>query len=120
VAKSTESRWETVRTTAGALTVAAILTFGASLATHRTGTSTFRGEIQDSECAGTASHVDMECTLECVRKGAHFVLYNSENNEIYHLDDQKKPGEFAGQKVILTGTLVASTKTIHVLAISGA
>jgi hypothetical protein len=120
VARFTKSKWGTVRTTAGALAVAAIITFGVSLATQRTGTNTFRGEIQDSECAGSASHADTECTLECVRKGAQFVLYDSANNEVYRLDDQMKPGEFAGQKVILTGTLDASTKTIHVLTINGA
>jgi hypothetical protein len=49
-----------------------------------------------------------------VKGGASFVLYNSADKSIYQLDDQKKPQEFAGQKVKVTGTLIKATKTIHV------
>ncbi|MGA8182298.1 MAG: DUF5818 domain-containing protein [Terriglobia bacterium] len=82
------------------------------------------GEIMDSMCAGMGGHEQMlqsgkvknarECTLECVRMGATFVLYNPATKTTYQLDDQKTPAQFAGEKVNVSGSLDAATKTIHV------
>ncbi len=55
-----------------------------------------------------------ECTLECVRMGATYVLYNPATKTTYELDDQKTPAQFAGEKVNVSGSLDAATKTIHV------
>jgi starvation-inducible outer membrane lipoprotein len=84
----------------------------------------FSGEIMDSMCAGMGGHEQMiqsgkvknarECTLECVKMGAKFVLYNPATKTTYQLDDQKKPEQFAGEKVTVAGTLDPSTNTIHV------
>jgi Protein of unknown function (DUF5818) len=86
--------------------------------------NTFSGEIMDSMCAGMGGHEQMlqggkvknakECTLECVKMGATFVLYDPATKTTYELDDQKTPAQFAGEKVNVTGTLDASTHTIHV------
>jgi hypothetical protein len=89
---------------------------------------TFTGEIFDSQCAMNGSHAQMEkmhnmpddskaCTLECVKMGGKFVLYDAANKVTYPLDDQEKPKEFAGQKVKVTGTYDEATKTIHVQSI---
>ncbi len=85
---------------------------------------TFTGEIMDSACANmgnhdagykmTNTHTPKDCTLECVKAGSKFVLYNSATKTAYQLDDQNKPKEFAGQKVKIIGTYNTSTKTIHV------
>ena len=84
----------------------------------------FSGEIMDSMCAGMGGHQQMlqsgrvknarECTLECVKMGATFVLYNPATKTTYQLDDQKKPVPFAGEKVTVNGSLDATTNTIHV------
>jgi len=98
------------------------------------GQNIFEGEIADSSCAMnvhslTHSHQEMlknqgkymghdarSCSQYCVRKmGSEYVLSN--NNEVYHLDDQSKAAAFAGEKVSVTGTLDESTKTIHVESI---
>jgi hypothetical protein len=42
------------------------------------------------------------------------VLYNAATKTTYDLDDQTKPKEFSGEKVRVTGTMDAATKTIHV------
>jgi hypothetical protein len=86
--------------------------------------NTFSGEIMDSMCAGMGGHEQMlqggkvknakECTLECVKMGATFVLYDPATKTTYGLDDQKTPAQFAGEKVNVTGSLDASTHTIHV------
>ena len=86
---------------------------------------TFTGTITDSMCAA-ANHsqmrmgpTDAECTTACVdAHGALFVLYDGKN--VYTLSDQKAPEKLAGKKVIVTGTLNASTRTIQVDSIAAA
>lgn len=95
-----------------------------------TGGHTFSGEIMDSMCAGMGGHEQMlqggkiknakECTLECAKMGAKYVLYNPATKTTYELDDQKKPEQFAAQKVTVTGSLDAATNTIHVESIAPA
>jgi hypothetical protein len=85
-------------------------------------TMKYSGEIMDSRCAAMDGHSGKEakaCTLACVSGGASFVLYSPVGQTVYQLDDQKKPAEFAGQKVQVIGTLDKTTKTIHVTAIQG-
>lgn len=92
---------------------------------------TFSGEVMDSQCAVNGSHAQMEkmhnmpddskaCTLECVKMGGKFVLYDAATKTTYMLDDQDKPKEFAGQKVKVKGTYDKATKTIHVESIDAA
>jgi hypothetical protein len=96
----------------------------ASLSASQT-TQTFTGIITDSECS-TGNHAQMrmgptdaECTRACVSAhGASFVLYDGK--EVYALTDQQTPDKFAGQKVRITGTLDAKTKTIQVKSITAA
>ncbi len=110
-----------------ALTVLAFLTvMDLSFAVPKTPKAkTFSGEIMDSQCAMNGSHAQMEkmhnmpddskaCTLECVKMGGKFVLYDAAKKATYMLDDQGKPRDFAGQKVKVTGTYDKATKTIHV------
>lgn len=84
----------------------------------------FKGEIMDSACAKMGSHDMMmkkegaknakECTIGCVKMGSKYVLFNSANKKVYQLDDQTKPEQFAGDKVVVKGTLDKKTNTIHV------
>ena len=100
-----------------------LLFVGALSATQTT--QAFTGVITDSECA-TGDHSrmrmgsdDAECTRACVSAhGANFVLYSGK--EVYALSDQQTPDKFAGQKVTVTGTLDAKTKTIPVKPITAA
>ncbi len=91
----------------------------------------FTGEIMDSACAKmgnhdagykmTGTHTPKDCTLACVESGgSHFVLYNPARKTTYKLDNQSKPKDFAGERVRVTGTYDASTKTIHVEKIEAA
>jgi hypothetical protein len=87
---------------------------------------TFTGSITDSMCANTAGHssmrmgpTDADCTKACVTAhGATYVLYNG--TDVYELSDQQTPEKFAGQKVRVTGTLDAKTRTIRVDSIAAA
>ena len=66
----------------------------------------FEGSISDSMCGAkhTMGGTPKECTLECVDAGPKSVLVDGKG-KVYDLSDQKKPREFAGGKVKVTGTL---------------
>jgi hypothetical protein len=97
----------------------------ASISIFAQGPQTLKGEIIDSQCASLGGHQVMEqkgesskdCTNRCVNMGGHYTLFDASTKTAYQLDDQKKPAAFAGAKVTVTGTLNASTKTIHVASI---
>jgi hypothetical protein len=89
------------------------------------GKQTFTGIITDDMC-GTAGHsqmrmgpTDADCTIACIgAHGATYVLYDG--REVYTLSDQRTPEQFAAQRVLVTGTLNAKTKTIQVESIRAA
>ena len=80
---------------------------------------TFTGVITDHMCADTGhaamrmGPTDAECTVACVQShGAAYVLLAGKT--VYILSNQQLPEQFAGEKVRVTGTLDAKTKTIAV------
>jgi hypothetical protein len=88
------------------------------------GPQTFTGVITDDMCAkGDHSGMQMgptdaECTRACVSfHEAAYVLYDGK--ETYRLSDQRMPEKFAGQKVKITGSLDAKTRTIQVSSMMG-
>ena len=91
--------------------------------------TTFNGEIMDEACADDGGHQAMfkkmgtndpkVCTEACIKGGSTYVLFNPDKT-FYLLSDQKKPAQFAGQKVEVTGTLNKATKTIQVKDIKAA
>ena len=96
-----------------------------SLSAAQAKPQTFIGTITDDMCErGDHSRMQMgptdaECTRACVAQhGAAFVLFDGTN--VYKLSDQKTPDKFAGQKVRVTGTVDAKTRTIRVESISAA
>jgi type 1 fimbria pilin len=90
------------------------------------GKQTFTGTITDSMCADKAGHsqmrmgaTDAECAMACIdAHGASYVLFDGKN--VYSLSDQRAPEKFAGQRVRVTGTLDAKTRTIQVDSITAA
>jgi len=79
---------------------------------------TFVGSIGDSMCGAKhmmAGESDKDCTLECVKGGAKYILIDS-SGKIYQLTDQKKPQEFAGAKVTVMGTLKGDTISVTSIA----
>ena len=89
------------------------------------GKPTFVGTVSDDMC-GKDGHsrmrmgpTDAECTTACVMAhDAAYVLVDG--NNVYTLSDQKKPEQFAGQKVRVVGILDAKAKTIQVESITAA
>ena len=83
---------------------------------------TFTGTITDSMCP-TGIHSQMRmgpndgaCTIACIEAhGSTYVLYDGKN--AYNLSDQKMPEQFAGKKVVVTGTLDERNATLQVSSI---
>jgi hypothetical protein len=108
------------------LASASLLAVSFSLAAQKP--QTFTGEIMDQQCALLGGHSLMQqkgespkdCTIRCVGMGGKYVLFDAGSKTVYQLDDQKKPQAFAGDKVQVTGTYDASSKTIHVSGIKAA
>jgi hypothetical protein len=90
----------------------------------------FQGEVMDDMCAKSGSHTEMQkmmksmgndaktCTVECVKLGGKYVLYDAASKTSYVLDPQDKAKDFAGQKVKVTG--ISDGGTIHVKSIQPA
>jgi hypothetical protein len=85
---------------------------------------TFTGVITDDMCdKGDHKAMNMgppaKCVTECVKgMDGKYVLFDGK--AAYVLSDQKTPAKFAAQKVAVTGTLDAKTKTIQVEKITPA
>jgi hypothetical protein len=100
----------------------------ASLSIFAQGSQTLTVEVMDSQCAALGGHQIMQqkgesakdSTTRCVRLGGKYVLFDPATKTAYQLDDQKKPAMFLGAKVNVTGTVDASTKTIHVTDLKAA
>jgi hypothetical protein len=109
-----------------------LLVFGTTFAfAGNDAVRTFHGEVADSQCSMnvhslTRSHEEMlksksmggnaaSCTLYCIRyMGGEFVL--ATKNDVYYLDSAAAQN-FAGEKVKVSGSFDAKTKTIHVMKI---
>jgi hypothetical protein len=81
---------------------------------------TIVGEVTDTMCAPSKSHLGMmaktpnmghdasSCAKECARIGAKYALLDNQTGKVYQVDDQAKIAQFAGHRVKVTGTLTAS------------
>ena len=105
--------------------LAALAVFAAAALSGAQDRQVFTGTITDDACA-MAGHTrmrmgptDEECVKACIRlHDASYVLLVGE--KIYELSDQQTPERFAAQRVRVTGTLDAKTRTIRVEAIAAA
>jgi len=96
------------------LGLAILLAAGITLASPKETATRFVGNISDSMCG--LKHMmpggDKSCTVDCVKAGATYVLADPASGKVYELSDQKKPVEFAGEKVKVTGTLKGKVITV--------
>ena len=79
----------------------------------------FTGNISDSACGlqhMMASDSPLKCTLECINMGAKFVLADETHHRVYALSDQAKAKPFAGEKVVVKGTLKGAMIEVRSIA----
>lgn len=85
--------------------------------------ATFTGSISDSMCGlkhNMKGLSDKECTVTCVKGGAKYILADNAHKKVYDLDNQAEPAKFAGDNVVVKGSLNKDGKTIHVASIEAA
>ena len=114
------------------LAIVLVASWQAGLCADTAGAQTFHGEISDSSCAMnvhslSSSHAEMlkrkttgtdaaSCARYCVKNmGSNFVLVTKK--DVYHLADEQKAEPFAGEKVVIRGTLDKKTETIQIESI---
>ncbi len=77
---------------------------------------TYTGVVTDTMCGADHSHMGVtpvsKCVRDCVKGGSKYALLVGK--DVYTLSDQKAPEKYAGEKVTVTGTLDAKTKTLAV------
>jgi len=91
-----------------ALTAAALLVAGFAYADHHAGS--WNGWVTDDHCAAkgaNAAHAD--CAKKCLGNGGKLVFYNSADEKIYNLDNQKLAEEHIGHEVVVKGTAEGDT-----------
>jgi len=79
-----------------------------------------KGYVTDDMCA--AEHMmegmnDKECADECVKMGAVYALFVPDEAKMYLADDPKKLEPYAGEDVVVKGTVSADGNSIQVASI---
>jgi hypothetical protein len=75
------------------------------------------GWITDEHCGKTgAKEGHGSCAAKCAKDGAALVLYNTADEKLYKLDDQKAAKEHAGEKVTVTGSVDGDTIKVESIA----
>lgn len=81
----------------------------------------FKGQMTEDMCG--RSHMmegvsAAECAHRCVDAGAKYALFVPDDEKMYVIDDQNKAKEFAGENVLVTGTVSEDGKTILLSSIA--
>jgi hypothetical protein len=82
-----------------------------------------RGHVTDDMCGGEHMMEGMdakECAEECVRMGAVYALFATAHEKMFLVDDPKKLEPFAGENVVVKGTLSEDGKTLRIASIERA
>jgi len=82
----------------------------------------FKGHITDDMCGGKHTMEDVsakECADMCVKGGAKYALFvPGDDEKMYVVDDQEKAKEFAGENVLVKGSVSDDGKTIKMSSIA--
>jgi hypothetical protein len=86
------------------------------------GEQMFKGQITRCLCASSDQRPATSdkggpiaaCGVRCGKKGTRYLLFEPANKATYLLDKQRKSKQFAGQFVVVMGTLDAASGTIRV------
>jgi len=88
------------------IAVAAIaLLVPAFAAAHDHHAASWTGWVTDDHCAAKGANADhASCAKKCLENGGKLVFYNSADEKIYSLDNQKLAEEHIGHEVVVKGT----------------
>jgi hypothetical protein len=83
----------------------------------------YEGYVTDDMCGKEHMMEGMtakECTDECVGMGAAYALFVPADEKMYQVDDPEKLKPFAGEDVVVTGSLGDDGETLRVTAVRAA
>lgn len=83
----------------------------------------YEGSVTDDMCGKEHMMEGMtakECTDECVGMGAAYVLFVPADEKMYKVDDPEKLKPFAGEEVVVTGSLGDDGETLKVTSVRAA
>jgi hypothetical protein len=89
-------------------TLAAIALLTAAFASADAGSWT--GWVTDDHCAAKGAKAEhASCAKRCLDNGGKLVFYNTADEKIYNLDNQKLAEEHLGHEVVVRGTAEGDT-----------
>ena len=93
------------------LALAAIaLLVPAFAAAHDHTASSWTGWVTDDSCAAKGANAEhASCAKKCLDGGGKLVFYNTADEKIYNLDNQKLAEEHIGHEVVVKGTAEGSS-----------
>ena|SRR5687768_4888591 len=102
------------------IAIAAIaLLVPAFAAAHDHPAASWTGWVTDDSCAAKGANAEhASCAKKCLDGGSKLVFYNSADEKIYTLDNQKLAEEHIGHEVVVKGT--AEGNSIKVESIEAA
>lgn len=81
------------------------------------------GHVTDDMCAGQHMMEGMdakECADECVTMGAEYAIFVPADEKMYLVEDSEKLKGFAGENVVVKGTVGEDGKTLRITSIEKA
>ena len=81
----------------------------------------FTGQMTDDMCGRNhmmGGVTAKECADKCVAAGAKYALFVPDDEKMYVVDDQAKAKKFAGDNVVVKGSVGEDGKTIKVSSIA--
>ena len=72
--------------------------------------ASWTGWVTDDSCAAKGANAEhASCAKKCLDGGGKLVFYNSADEKIYNLDNQKLAEEHIGHEVVVKGTAEGSS-----------
>src|ERR1700759_1745462 len=101
------------------IALSAVVLFAATSFAFKDGPVHLKGVIEDSTCANSKTNMGMgtdriNCAKKCIKMGAKAVLVA--DGKIYQIANQKSAVPFAGQDVVVDGTLTNDSINVTKIA----
>jgi hypothetical protein len=82
-----------------------VLALAALLVPALASADSWTGWITDDHCGAKGASADhASCAKKCLDQGGKLVFFNSADQKLYNLDNQKLAEEHLGHEVVVTGT----------------
>jgi Protein of unknown function (DUF5818) len=99
------------------IAIAAIALLVPAFAAAHDHAGSWTGWVTDDHCAAKGAKAEhASCAKKCLENGGKLVFYNSADEKIYNLDNQKLAEEHLGHEVTVKGTVEGDTIKVESIA----